>query len=47
MRELSKHITAKKRAGKENEIYGILERIKPYLNDEQRKRLGEIMGSIG
>ena len=47
MRELSKHISAKKRAGKETEIHGIIERIKPFLSDEQRKRLGEIMGSIG
>ena len=46
MRELSKHIAAKKRAGKEAEIYSVLERIKPLLNDEQRKRLNEIMGSI-
>jgi CRISPR/Cas system CSM-associated protein Csm2 small subunit len=46
MRELSKHISAKKRAGKEDEIYSILERIKPMLSTEQRKRLEEIMGSI-
>ena len=46
MRELSKHISAKKRAGKEAEIYTILERIKPMLNDEQRKRLNEIMRSL-
>jgi len=46
MRELSKHITAKKRAGKEAEIHSILERIKPFLSDEQRKRLTDIMGSI-
>ena len=47
MRELSKHITAKKRAGKEAEIHGIIERIKPFLSEEQRKRLAEVMGSIG
>jgi len=47
MRELSRHISAKKRAGKEDEVYNILERIKPFLSDEQRKRLAEIMGSIG
>ena len=47
MRELSKHISAKKRAGKEAEIHNVLERIKPFLNGEQRKRLEEIMGSIG
>lgn len=46
MRELSKHISAKKRAGKEVEIQNILERIKPMLNDEQRKRLDEIMRSF-
>lgn len=46
MRELSKHITAKKRAGKEAEIQNILERIKPMLNDVQRKRLDEIMRSF-
>lgn len=46
MRELSKHISAKKRAGKEAEIYTIIERIKPFLNDDQRKRLNEIMRSF-
>ena len=43
MRELSKHISAKKRAGKEAEIYQIIERIKPFLSAEQRTRLEEIM----
>lgn len=46
MRELSKQISAKKRAGKEDEIYSVLEKIKPMLNADQRKRLDEIMGSI-
>lgn len=46
MRELSKHISAKKRAGKEAEIYNILERIKPMLNESQRKRLDEIMRTL-
>jgi len=46
MQQLSKHISAKKRAGKEAEIYGILERIKPLLNDEQRNRLAEIMRNM-
>ena len=42
-RELSKHLSAKKAQGKENEIIAVLERIKPFLNDEQKKRLSEIM----
>ena len=42
-RELSKHLSAKKAQGKENEIMAVLERIKPFLNDEQKKRLSEIM----
>jgi len=46
MRELSKHISAKKRAGKEAEIYSVLERIKPMLTPDQRKRLDEVMGSV-
>jgi len=46
MRELSKHISAKKRAGKESEIYGIIERIKPMLNADQLARLEEIMGNF-
>ena len=42
-RELSRHLAAKKAQGREHEITAILERIKPFLNDEQRKRLAEIM----
>lgn len=43
MRELQKHLAAKKAQGRENEISSVLERIKPLLNDEQRRRLAEIM----
>jgi len=46
MRELSKHISAKKQAGKHKEIADVIERIKPMLNDEQRKRLEEIMRTL-
>lgn len=45
-RELSKHVTAKKRAGKEAEIISVIERIKPMLNAEQKNRLEEIMRSF-
>ena len=46
MRELSKHLQAKKAQGREGEIHSVIERIKPLLGDEQRKRLDDIMGSI-
>jgi len=46
MRELTKHLTAKKAQGREHEIVSVIERIKPLLNDEQRKRLAEIMGKF-
>ena len=46
MRELSKHISAKKRAGKEAEIYSVIERIRPFLNPEQKSRLDEIIRSF-
>ena len=43
MRELSRHLSKKKAQGRENEITAVIERIKPFLNDEQRRRLSEIM----
>ena len=43
MRELSRHLAAKKAQGREHEISGVIERIKPLLNDQQRLRLNEIM----
>ena len=46
MRELSKHLTAKKNAGKEAEILGVLERIKPMLSAEQRQRLEDILRKV-
>ena len=42
-RELSKHLTAKKAQGREHEIISVIERIKPFLNEEQKRRLTEIM----
>ena len=42
-RELSRHLMAKKAKGQENEIIEVIERIKPLLNDEQKRRLSEIM----
>ena len=46
MRELGKHISAKKRQGREAEIYSTLERVKPFLNPEQRKRMEEVVKSF-
>jgi len=46
MSELTKQLQAKKRAGREDEIYAVLERIKPMLNADQRKRLDDIMTGI-
>ena len=46
MRELTKHLTAKKAQGREHEILAVIDRIKPLLNHEQRKRLDEIMGNF-
>ena len=46
MRELGKHLTTKKAQGRESEILAVIERIKPLLNDEQRKRLADIMGKF-
>lgn len=43
MRELQKHLVAKRAQGREHEIQSVIERIKPLLNDEQRRRLSEIM----
>ena len=42
-RELSRHLTAKRAQGREHEIVAVIERIKPFLNDEQKRRLSEIM----
>jgi|GEM_PF-2427363 len=46
MRELSRLLIAKKAKGQGSEIAAVIERIKPLLNDEQRRRLTEIMEKI-
>lgn len=43
MRELGKHLTKKKSQGKQSDVLNIIEQIKPLLNDEQRRRLIQIM----
>ena len=46
MRELGKHLAKKKQQGKQSEVLSMVETIKPFLNDEQRKRLTQIMESF-
>ena len=41
--ELTKHLSKKKAQGREGEVIEIIDRIKPFLNAEQQKRLNEIM----
>ena len=43
MAELAKEMARKKQDGKTGEVSSTIERIKPFLNGEQQKRLDEIM----
>jgi hypothetical protein len=43
MQELSKLLAAKRREGKEKEVLDTVERIKPLLNPEQRRRVEDIL----
>jgi len=43
MRELTKHLSAKRAQGREHEIFEVIERIKPFLSPEQRTRMTQIL----
>lgn len=46
MTELAKHVNAKRARGEQADIEKTLDRIKPFLNEEQQTRLEQIMGGI-
>ena len=47
MAELAKHMAAGRAKGNSAQMQQVIERIKPLLNAEQRKRLEEILKNVG
>ena len=47
MTELAKQLAAQRKKGKGDEILRTVERIRPFLNPEQQKRLEEILKNVG
>jgi len=47
MLELAKQISMQKEKGNHKQMAETIERIKPFLNEEQKKKLDVILGSMG